>query len=217
MPSKKTTKNALKRINDSVEKACRKNPLFSDGSLVFGEGPAPAKLMIVGEAPGRTETREKKPFVGKAGAYFTSILEEELGLKRERIYITNVVKVWPKIDTPRGRTRAPSAAEEAFFLPYLMKEIAAVEPVVIIAVGKTAFKALVPERAFKPNRWVETEGLRIMPVYHPAYLQRRRRSMAELEEELRAALKEVAALIKPRRRRRRRRRSEKKQREGSSD
>ncbi len=148
--------------------------------------------MVIGEAPGRVETEQKRPFVGRAGSYFVGILTDVLERKRESIYITNVVKIWPRIQTPRGRTRPPTKREEEFFLPLLREEIGIVRPRVIIAVGRTAFNALVPGKEFSPGVWVEGHGgYSIMPVYHPAYILRRQRSMKELEDGLVRAIEEV--------------------------
>ncbi len=163
--------------------------------LVLSSGPASSPVMVLGEAPGRNEVVEGRPFVGKAGIFLVSILEEIFESDRDTLYITNVVKHWPHIKTKRLKTRPPSKAELAFFTPYLLKEIEIVNPSVIIAVGKTAFTAVAPEADFAPGIWVK--GVRdVMPVYHPAYILRRARSINEMSRDLKGALSKVVERLK---------------------
>ena len=195
MPSKDRMKE-LSRLRSSLERACSGDTRFKDAVVVFGCGPAPCALMVVGEAPGRDETRLKTPFVGRAGRFFVAILEEVFGEKRDNFYITNTVKIWPTIKTRRLKTRKPSDEEVEFFLPYLRKEIEKVGPVVILAVGKTAFSTLAPGREFAPGEWAKYShrGL-IMPVYHPSYLLRRQKDLKKstgiLKEALMKAKKKI--------------------------
>lgn len=152
--------------------------------------------MVVGEAPGRDETRERRPFVGKAGRFLISVLKDALRMHREELYITNVVKVWPTVKTKRLKTRKPTREEEAFFLPYLNGEISIVDPEIILAVGKTAFCAIVPGESFKPGVFVrDAQGRLVMPVYHPAYILRKQKSLKENTGELKAALKRIKRAI----------------------
>ena len=173
-------------------------PELNGEPLVFSTGPVARPVMVLGEAPGRNEVAEGKPFVGKAGAFLVSILEEVFGTGRDGFYITNVVKLWPHIKTKRLKTRPPSKAELAFFTPYLLEEIEIVDPRVIIAVGKTAFTAAAPDAidaGFIPGLWVK--GVRdVMPVYHPAYILRRARSIDEMRGNLKTALTEVVERLK---------------------
>ncbi len=149
--------------------------------------------MVIGEAPGRNEVAGGKPFVGKAGAFLVSILEEVFGFGRDAIYITNVVKLWPHLKTKRLKTRPPSIQEKALFTPYLLEEIELVDPRVIIAVGKTAFTAVAPDQVFTPGLWVKGVcGRDVMPVYHPAYILRKQKSLQEMTRDLKAALGEAA-------------------------
>lgn len=181
----------LEALNRRVEAALGGSPELRGSIPVFGEGRADRRLMVIGEAPGRDETRLGRPFVGKAGTFFVSALEEATGFKRSDVYITNAVKVWPHLKTKRLKTRPPTDGERAFFLPFLEKEIEAVAPEVIIAVGKTAYRALFPVGEFAPGRWASYRGMKVMPVYHPAYILRRQRRMEQGLEELKEALQEV--------------------------
>jgi len=181
----------MERLRADMTAACAGVDALKGASLVFGQGPVPCPVMVVGEAPGRDETRLGIPFVGKAGQFLISALRDVFGLEREAFYITNVVKVWPTIATLRKKTRKPTAEEEAFFLPFLKREISVVAPKVVIAVGRTAFAALADRADFTPGRWTEAGGLLIMPVYHPSYLLRRQKSLKEETERLKASLSEV--------------------------
>jgi uracil-DNA glycosylase len=192
----KIKSEGLERLNGRLLRACRSSELFKDSVPVFGSGPVPSAVMIVGEAPGREETRDGLPFVGKAGRFLISVLKDVFARDRDGFYITNVVKVWPRIDTARGRTRKPLKAEEEFFIPYLKDEIRIVGPRVIIAVGKTAFSALEPGRDFMPGQWYDYgEGVALMPVYHPSYLLRKQKTLPQNTEELKTQLKKVRKKI----------------------
>ncbi|MBI5345434.1 MAG: uracil-DNA glycosylase [Deltaproteobacteria bacterium] len=186
----------MQRLRKRITAACMRSVDFRDALPVFGEGPLPCRLMIVGEAPGRTETRLKKPFVGRAGKFLEYLLKEGLRSGRDEVYITNVVKVWPHIKTARLKTRKPAPEEERFFIPYLKEEIGIVRPEVIVAVGKTAFSALSPGEEFRNGVW--SKGVAkpmIMPIYHPAYVLRQQRKLKENTEYLIEALRKVKRRI----------------------
>ena len=164
--------------------------------LVYGSGPANARVMVIGEAPGRDETRQGTPFVGRAGGFFVEILEDVFKMKRGDFYITNVVKVWPTIETKRLKTRPPHDDEVGFFLPCLGKEVKIVSPKAIIAAGKTAFKALFPSEDFTPYKWFRSEGgVPVMPVYHPAYILRKQKEIKKNLSVLKTALKKVRSMV----------------------
>lgn len=113
-------------------------------TLVFGEGRSDSPpLMLVGEAPGETETLQGRPFVGKAGKNLDGFLQA-VGLEREKIYITNVVKVRPTRVCPRGSVsnRPPNREELLLFTPYLYREILLVNPALIVTLGNVALRAL---------------------------------------------------------------------------
>lgn len=185
----KSGKVDLGKLNSEISSMCAE--LFPEAVPVFGEGPAPARLMVIGEAPGRDETRLKRPFVGKGGSFFIKVFEESLEIKREGAYITNVLKIWPNVETERKRTRKPLKGEETLFVPFLLKEISIVKPEVILAVGKTAFSAVCPGEGFKAGSWYEFKNIRVMPLYHPSYMLRRQKSLEESTKELKASLLKI--------------------------
>jgi len=141
--------------------------------LVFGEGAAKARLMLIGEAPGEQETLAGRPFVGKAGKNLDQFLQA-VGLERSQLYITNAVKVRPTKVSAKGRVsnRPPSREEIALFQPWLAREIALVESGAIATLGNVALRAITG-RALSigrvHGRWLRAEGLPpIFPLYHPA-------------------------------------------------
>jgi len=182
----------LKSLFKRIKSACLKSGSFKGSVPVFGSGPAPSDIMIIGEAPGREETKEGLPFVGKAGRFLTSVLKDVFGRDRDGFYITNVVKVWPTIETKRLKTRKPLRDEEEFFIPYLEEEIRIVAPKVIVTVGKTAFAALAPDKEFTPGKWCDYgSDILLMPVYHPSYLLRKQKTLPQNTRQLKEALKKV--------------------------
>ena len=145
-------------------------------TLVFGEGPTDARLMMIGEAPGEYETLAGRPFVGKAGKHLDAFLALA-GLTREALYITNTVKVRPTKVSAKGRlsNRPPSRVEIALFAPWLAQEIALVHPAAIATLGNIALCALAG-RSLRigdvHGDWMTLPGLPapLFPLYHPASL-----------------------------------------------
>ena len=137
--------------------------------IVFGDGNPDADLLFVGEGPGADEDRQGLPFVGRAGALLTDMIEKGLGIPRPEVYICNIVKCRP----PGNRT--PLADEAARCRPFLDGQIAAVAPKVIVALGKPATSLLlgrdVPISRVR-GHWHEYRGIPLMPTFHPAFLLR---------------------------------------------
>jgi len=137
--------------------------------LVFGVGNPDARLMFVGEGPGRDEDLKGEPFVGRAGMLLTDIIEKGMRLKRSDVYICNVVKCRP----PENRNPEPDEVETCS--PFLRRQIALVQPEVIVALGKFAAQTLLgsttPITKLRGN-WSEYQGVPLMPTLHPAYLLR---------------------------------------------
>jgi DNA polymerase len=146
------------------------------GRLVFGEGNPHARLVLAGEAPGETEERQGRPFVGRAGKLLDELLAEA-GLTRADTWITNVVKVRPTTgEGPRRQNRPPRAAEVKAWLPLLDAELAAIGPAVALALGAFAGRALVgPELAITRDRgrwFTGRAGIPCLVTYHPAFILR---------------------------------------------
>jgi uracil-DNA glycosylase len=137
-------------------------------SLVFGVGNPQARLVLVGEAPGREEDEKGEPFVGEAGRLLDRILFA-MGLSRDDVYICNVLKCRPP------NNRDPEADEVASCEPFLARQLEAIRPQAIVALGRFAIHTLLQTKApisRLRGTWQQYQGLPLMPTYHPAYLLR---------------------------------------------
>jgi len=158
-------------VKDIAEK-CTKCPLSKGRTkVVFGNGPVPCDLMLIGEAPGAEEDLQGLPFVGRAGQLLTQILAS-VGIKRpDDIYIANTVKCRPP------ENRAPLAGEQEACAPYLEAQIKFVNPKIILLAGSPAVKAILktddPITSIR-GKWLKLPGtdIPVMPLFHPAYLLR---------------------------------------------
>lgn len=155
---------------------CRRCKLC-DGrkNIVFGVGDPAADVMFVGEGPGEDEDLQGEPFVGKAGALLDRIISGGMGLRRDAVYIANVVKCRP----PGNRNPEPD--EIVACEPFLRRQIELVAPKVVVSLGAFATRALLRDRtpiSQRRGRWHQLDGIAgvnpiaLMPTFHPAYLLR---------------------------------------------
>jgi len=155
--------------------------------VVFGVGNAQAELMFVGEAPGRDEDLQGEAFVGRAGQLLTRIIEA-IGMKRQDVYITNVIKCRP----PNNRN--PEADEISRCEPYLIRQIALVKPRLIVALGtfaaQTLLKTKLPISQLR-GRFHTYQGVRVMPTFHPAFLLRNPERKRAVWEDMQAVQREL--------------------------
>jgi len=161
---------------------CRKCKLCDHRTqTVFGEGSPDARVLFVGEAPGAREDEEGRPFVGPAGRLLTRIIENAMGLQRGEVYIANVNKCRP----PGNRNPEPD--EVAACLPFLHAQIRAVQPEVIVVLGRVAAHSLLgthqPMGQLR-GRDFEVAGIPVVPTWHPAYLLREEAAKAETWEDI---------------------------------
>ncbi|HMC82053.1 MAG TPA: uracil-DNA glycosylase [Candidatus Polarisedimenticolia bacterium] len=161
--------------------------------IVFGAGNSRARLMFVGEGPGYDEDRQGLPFVGRAGQLLNRIIES-IGMKRDDVYIANVVKCRP----PENRTPLPD--EIATCSPFLLRQIEAIRPQVVCALGGVAVQTLLGTSA--PISRVRGEfrslpdGTLVMPTFHPAYLLRNPDKKKEVWEDMKK-IREVLSQAEP--------------------
>ena len=148
---------------------CRGCPLCSGRrTIVFGVGDPRARLMFVGEGPGEEEDRQGEPFVGAAGRRLNQWIAR-LGISRKDVYIANIVKCRPP------GNRAPLPAEAAACIPYLKRQIRAIRPEIICALGSVAMQYLLDtnEKITRVRgKWRQFEGVPVLPTFHPAYILR---------------------------------------------
>ena len=159
---------------------------------VPGEGSPHARLMFIGEGPGRDEDLTGRPFVGRAGQLLDKMIAS-IGLSREEVYIANVVKCRPP------QNRAPEMDEVAACMPYLRAQVGVIRPQVIVLLGSSALGAILgPEHRITRERgaWIERKGVFFMPTFHPAALLRdesKKRPVWEDLKKVRDKLQELEA------------------------
>jgi uracil-DNA glycosylase family 4 len=159
--------------------------------IVFGVGNPRAELMFVGEGPGADEDAQGEPFVGRAGQLLNNMIKA-MGLRREDVYIANIVKCRP----PGNRT--PERDECETCSPFLLRQIAVITPKVIVALGAVAAKTLLAINAPMSDlrgRWYDFRGTKLAVTYHPAFLLRDPRQKGETWKDLQMVMKELGLPI----------------------
>ncbi len=154
--------------------------------IVFGEGNHNAKLVFIGEGPGFEEDRQGQPFVGAAGQLLTRIIEA-IKLSRHQVYICNIVKCRP----PGNRNPEPDEIETCF--PFLERQIAAIRPDFIVALGNFAAQTLLATQtpiSKLRGHFHEYKGIKVIPTYHPAYLLRNPEKKRAVWEDMKMLMKE---------------------------
>ena len=168
---------------------CTRCPLAYAGrhTIVFGDGDPDAKLMFVGEGPGADEDAQGLPFVGKSGQLLDNMIGA-MGLKREEVYIANIVKCRPPAN------RAPEPAEANTCTQFLVRQIDVVQPQVVVALGATAAMYLLGVRqslASLRGRFHMVRGAKVAVTYHPAFLLRDPRQKVEAWKDLQMVMAEM--------------------------
>jgi uracil-DNA glycosylase family 4 len=158
-------------------------------NIVPGEGNPDADIVFIGEAPGRNEDLTGKPFIGAAGKVLSQLLEE-IGLKRDDVFITSIVKFRP----PNNRDPKPSEKEESW--PYLLRQLRAIEPKLVVTLGRHSMGYFVPNQSIAQvhGKLIEGGEWPVLPVYHPAAALYNRSTLAVLQDDfaaLAAALKNL--------------------------
>jgi len=184
---------AARRLSETLQDIrldlgdCQRCRLAENRShIVFGSGSFKAKLIFVGEGPGFEEDQQGEPFVGPAGQLLSKIIAA-INLNRKQVYICNVVKCRP----PRNRT--PQTDEINTCLPFLERQIGAIRPDFICALGTVAAQTLLnttqPISRLR-GRFYDYQGIKLLPTYHPAYLLRNPDKKREVWEDMKMLMKE---------------------------
>lgn len=185
MPAIQDKPAALKAISDDIGDCTRCRLHKGRTNIVFGVGNVNADIMFVGEGPGADEDAQGEPFVGRAGQLLNNMIAA-MGLKRQQVYIANVVKCRP----PGNRT--PERDECDTCGPFLLRQIAVIQPKVIVALGAVAAKYLLAINDSMANlrgRWYDLKGAKLLVTYHPAYLLRDPRQKKEAWKDLQMVMK----------------------------
>ena len=143
----------INELNRKISRACRNFPLCRNSKIVSGEGDPHAKIMLVGQNPGKEENIQGRPFVGRSGKFLDMVLEKN-NLRRKKLYITSVVKC----KTPENRK--PANTEIRFFMPFLTEQIKSIKPKIVVLMGEVAWKT------------PRIKGIRYIKTYHPAAAMR---------------------------------------------
>jgi DNA polymerase len=159
----------LAELEEHSVRACPKCRLSQTRTqTVFGEGDVDAPIFFIGEGPGETEDQTGRPFVGRAGQLLDQMINA-MGLKREQVYIANIVKCRP----PQNRAPAPDEVETC--TPYLVRQIEIIRPKVIVTLGRPASQYMLKTDSTMGRmrgQWHEWRGIPLMPTFHPAFLLR---------------------------------------------
>ncbi len=179
---------ALAAIKEDIGD-CTRCPLAYAGrrTIVFGDGDANARLMFVGEGPGADEDTSGVPFVGKAGQLLNNMIQA-MGLKREQVYIANIVKCRPPAN------RVPEPVEANTCDQFLLQQIDVVQPQVVVALGSTAAMYLLGVKqslSALRGRWHRCRGAKLAVTYHPAFLLRDPRMKSEAWKDLQMVMAEM--------------------------
>jgi len=155
--------------------------------VVYGVGNPKADLMFIGEAPGRDEDIKGEPFVGRAGQLLTDIIKA-MKLTRDDVYIANVIKCRP----PENRNPEPDELEAC--RPFIRRQIDLINPKVIVTLGKFALQSLM-DRGYSitaaRGTWLEYNGIKVMPTYHPAYLLRTPGAKKDVWQDMKKVMAEL--------------------------
>jgi uracil-DNA glycosylase len=171
---------SLPRLEQSVMGCTRCELHVTRKSVVFGEGNPHAQLVFVGEAPGEEEDLRGRPFVGRAGKLLDQLIER-IGLRREEVFICNVLKCRPP------NNRDPEPGEVSACRPHLFAQLEAINPRVICTLGRHAYNTLlgVDERITRIRGiFTEYKGIKVLPTFHPSYLLRNQGAIKDAHEDM---------------------------------
>lgn len=173
-------------LEESI-KGCNKCKLYKTRqNIVFGVGNRSADIMFIGEGPGADEDRLGEPFVGKAGKLMNMAFQA-VGLKREEVYIANIVKCRP----PSNRN--PEEDEATVCINYLRNQVVLVKPKIIVLLGSVALKNILGQEygiTASRGKWIEKKDIKYMPTWHPAALLRDETKKIDFINDLKLVLKE---------------------------
>jgi uracil-DNA glycosylase len=184
--------DSLLKIREDLGDCTRCKLHKARNKIVFADGNPKAKLVFVGEGPGRDEDMQGLPFVGRAGKLLTQMIEA-MGLQRQDVYICNVVKCRPP------ENRLPEPDEIKTCSPFLLRQLDCVDPRVIVALGACAAQTLLQTTrgiSHFRGQWQEFNGRKLMATYHPAYLLRNPPAKADVWKDLQMVMAELGLEVK---------------------
>ena len=171
--------DALEQLKEEMEHDTAL-PLYGSANLVFGEGDSHARVVFIGEAPGRREDALRRPFVGQSGKLLDKMFAK-IGWPRESVYITNIVKRRPP------ENRDPNPQEIAAHTPYLQRQIDIIDPAIIVTLGRFSMNYFLPEATISSAHGnafqLESHNRLLVPLYHPAAALRSGKMMKAFTED----------------------------------
>ncbi len=188
----------LQELRDEIGDCTRCKLAATRTKIVFGEGNPAARVVFIGEGPGKDEDLQGRPFVGRAGQLLTAIIEKGMKLRREDVYICNVVKCRPTVNMEFQRDRPPDDEEARACGPFLMKQIEIIRPDVIITLGNPSTQFLLKTKngiTKIRGHWHVYNNIPVMPTYHPSYVLRNGGDSSPLKREVWEDIKKVIALL----------------------
>jgi DNA polymerase len=184
--------DSLLKIREDLGECTRCKLHTTRNKIVFGDGNPKAQLVFVGEGPGRDEDAQGLPFVGRAGKLLTQMIEA-MGLQRRDVYICNVVKCRPP------ENRLPEPDEIKTCSPFLMRQLDAIAPKVIVCLGACSAQTLLETNrgiSHFRGQWLDFRGRKLMATYHPAYLLRNPAAKADVWKDLQKVMAELGLEVK---------------------
>ncbi len=163
-------------------------------NIVFGEGNPDARIIFIGEGPGKDEDIQGRPFVGRAGLLLTAIIEKGMKINRSDVYIANVVKCRPTVNLEFTRDRPPEEDEKEACGDILKKQISIIRPEVIITLGNPATRFLLNTKqgiTSMRGTWYSYDGIPVMPTFHPSYILRNGGDNSPLKKQVWEDIKKV--------------------------
>jgi uracil-DNA glycosylase family 4 len=191
LPAGGSTAETLDGIRGDLGECVRCSLGKGRTNLVFGVGDPHASLVFVGEAPGRDEDLQGEPFVGEAGQLLTKIIQA-MGLERRQVYICNVLKCRP----PNNRNPLPTEIEQCH--PFLLRQLKAIGPGAIVALGTFAAQTLLQTRepiSKLRGHFHDYHGIPLMPTFHPAFLLRNAAMKREVWEDMQQVMKKLGMAL----------------------
>jgi len=188
----KVADDSLLKIHDDLGECTRCKLHTTRNKIVFGDGSAKADLVFVGEGPGRDEDAQGLPFVGRAGKLLTQMIEA-MGLQRKEVYICNVVKCRPP------ENRLPEPDEIKTCSPFLLRQLDAIDPKVIVCLGACSAQTLLETNrgiSHFRGQWLDFRGRKLMATYHPAYLLRNPAAKADVWKDLQKVMAVLGLEVK---------------------
>jgi len=190
-PTQKIEGDSLERIREDIGDCKRCRLCEARNKIVFGDGSPTTQLVFVGEGPGHDEDMQGLPFVGRAGKLLTQMIEA-MGLRREDVYICNIVKCRPP------GNRQPERDEVATCSPFLDRQLAVIRPKVLVCLGNVAAQTLLgTNKSISQFRgqWFDFRGSKLLATYHPAFLLRTPSAKSEVWTDLKKVMAELG--LKP--------------------